>query len=311
MNKRLITPRQIFLALSYVTVNLSVWASPSLAGDPFRTDNPRNIGEQTEAAFESLFRDGNYEQAKSYLIAAEASEADEPLVYAMRASIGYIEEDWETLKTYTDKTLQTAEKLESQDPLRGNLYMAVGNFLEGTYNYKTQEDPLGAIRKLQKVFQHLDAAQSRAADDPELNLLKGYLDLLLAVHLPFSSPEQAIERFNENAAPDYLVNRGIAVAYRDLKQYDRALEFVERAMQSTPDNPELAYFKGHLLRHQSKITENDQERLALLKQALAYFDRALTKAEQLPPSVLKPIEREQRKSQETIQELTANASISQ
>ena len=309
MIKRLVTPQQILLALSCVTVNLSLWGSPSLAGDPFRTDNPRDIGDQTEAAFEALFRDGNYEQAKSYLTEAEATEADEPLVYAMRASIGYIEDDLETLKTYADKTLNSAEKLNSQDPLRGNLYMAVGNFLEGTYNFKKKEDTLGAISKLQKVFQYLDAAQSRAANDPELNLVKGYLDLVLAVNLPFSSPEQAISRFNDNAAPDYLVNRGIAVAYRDLKQYDRALEFVERAMQSSPDNPELAYFKGHLLRHQSKIAENEQERLALLKQAIAYFESALAKAEQLPESVLKPIEREQRKSLETIQELTSNASV--
>lgn len=309
MNKRLITPR-IFL-VSCVTVYLSLWSSPSLAGDPFRTDNPRNIGEQTEAAFEALFRQGNYEQAKSYLKVAETTEAEEPLVYAMRASIGYIEDDWETLKTYSQKTLQAAGKLESQDPLRGNLYMAVGNFLEGAYNFKSKEDTLGAIRKLQKVFQHLDEAQSRGANDPELNLLKGYLDLVLAVNLPFSSPEQAISRFNDNAAPDYLVNRGIAVAYRDLEQYDRALEFAERAMQSSPENPELAYLKGHLLRHQSKITENDQERLALLKQALGYFESALAKAEQLPSSVLKPIEREQRKSLETIAELTSNASVRQ
>ena len=309
MIKRLVTPQQILLALSCVTVNLSLWVSPSLAGDPFRTDNPRDIGAQTEAAFEALFRDGNYEQAKSYLTEAETTEAGEPLVYAMQASVGYLEDDWETLKTYADKTLQSAEKLESQDPLRGNLYMAVGNFLEGAYNFQKKEDTLEAIRKLQKVFQYLDAAQSRAANDPELNLIKGYLDLVLAVNLPFSSPEQAINRFNKNAAPDYLVNRGIAVAYRDLKQYDRALEFVERAMRSSPDNPELAYLKGHLLRHQSKIAENDQERLALLKQAIVYFDSALAKAEQLPESVLKPIEREQRKSLETIQELTSNASV--
>ncbi|MGF1478384.1 MAG: Sll0314/Alr1548 family TPR repeat-containing protein [Cyanophyceae cyanobacterium] len=294
---------KVLMTCSGVAMMLSVWGSSALAGDPFRTRNPRNIGEETEAAFEALFKAGDYQAAKSYLRAAEDTERDEPLVHAMQASLSYLEEDWETLKIYADKTLQTAAQLSAQDPLRGNLYLAVGHFLEGSYNFITKDDIIGAISKLQRVLQHLDKAEDSAANDPELNLIKGYLDLILAVNLPFSSPGDAIERLQEYAAPDYLVDRGIAVAYRDLEQYDRALKFAEQALQSSPDNPELLYLKGHLLRHQSKLAQREAESVALLEEAFGYFEQALAKADQLPKSVLKPIEKEHRKTQETLAEV--------
>ena len=74
------------------------------------------------------------------------------------------------------------------------------------------------------------------------------MDLLLAVNLPFSSPDQAIARFEDNAAPNYLVERGLAVAYRDLKDYDRALEYANKAFETAPENPEHYYLKGQILR---------------------------------------------------------------
>jgi hypothetical protein len=61
--------------------------TPAWAGDPFRTQNPRNIGDQTEAAFFAIFRDGNYPLAQTHLEKAMQSEPWEPLAYAMRASL--------------------------------------------------------------------------------------------------------------------------------------------------------------------------------------------------------------------------------
>jgi tetratricopeptide (TPR) repeat protein len=97
------------------------------------------------------------------------------------------------------------------------------------------------------VFQYLETAEKANPTDPELNLLKGYMDLILAVNLPFSSPQEAIERLETYGSPDYLVDRGIALAYRNLKQYDQALQFIDNALKATPNNPELMYLKGQIL----------------------------------------------------------------
>jgi tetratricopeptide (TPR) repeat protein len=291
--------RQLFVYLTFgLTLSLNFWASRALAGDPFRQANPRNIGKNTEAAFVAIFKEGNYQQAQQYLNLAKKSEADEPLAYAMQASLAYTNKDWETVKNYAGKTLQTAKKLTTKDPLRGNLYQAVGHALEGAYAYN-KEGAVNAIPKLQQIFTYFDEAEKNDAEDPEYNLLKGYLDLLMSTNLPFSTPEQAIERFEKFGAPDYLVDRGLAVAYRDLKQYDKAIQSVDRSLQLTPDNPEIFYLKGQILRKQGREENN----IPLLKQALEYFDKALKKSEQLTPDVLKTLKRERNKTQEKIQEL--------
>lgn len=280
MTARLNFPQRISLALSAMTVALSLWSGSALAGDPFRSSNPRNIGDKTEAAFEAIFRDGNYLQARQYLLEAKKTEANEPLVYVMQAYLAYFDGDLETLKTSGSKTLQVARQLKASDPLRSNLYVAVGTLLEGAYAFK-QQGPVGAIPKLQEGFEYLDAAEKVAPNDPELNLIKGYSDLILSIYLPFSTPEQAIERFEQYAKPDYMVDRSIAVAYRDLKQYDRALSYMDKALQVSPDNPELQYLKGQILRSQGRKTQN----VSLLKQALPYFEQAKKKEKQLPKSV--------------------------
>jgi tetratricopeptide (TPR) repeat protein len=296
---RLSTSKLIsFVGFCAFTLALNPWGDSALAKDPFRMNNARQIGDKTEEAFKELFEKGNYKKAQLHLIAAESSEEKEPLAHALRASLAYTDKDWDTLNTYAQKTLQTAEELESQDPLRGNLYLAVGHFLEGTYIYE-KEGPIGAIAKLQKVFEHLDLAEAQDAKDPEFNLLKGYMDLMLAVNLPFSNTSGAIERLKNYGAPDYLVERGIAVAYRDLNKYDQALDFVEQALQRTPENPELYYLKGQILREKS----NQQNDSSLLKEAIAFFEKALQKAEQFPASILKQLKREHQKAQKRLDEL--------
>ena len=275
-----------------------------LAADPFRSENSRDIGEHTEKAFKTIFFFGDYQGAKDPLQLAEKEETNEPLAYALQASLAFTEKDWETLKFYALKTIQSAEQLKATDPLRSNLYLAVGHFMEGTYRYE-KEGAVSAIQKLQLVFKYFDAAEDTDPDDPELNLIKGYVDLLLAVNLPFSSPEQAIARFEKYASPDYLVDRGIAVAYRDLKDYNKALESVNQALEIAPDNPEHYYLKGQILR---KIGKKNQD-ISILEDALKNFSKAEKKEAQLPSFIVKPLKREMRQTQEKIDEIkAANAS---
>lgn len=295
--------KQVLLILPFTFIPiLGISNNPVLAEDPFRSQQSRNIGEYTETAFKTLFFEGDYKTVDKYLSLAEAEETDEPLIYAIKASLAYTEEDWETLKTYALKTLETAQKLQPKDPVRGNLYLGVGHFLDGTYIYQ-KEGAFGAIQKLQLVFKYLDAAEDSNPNDPELNLIKGYIDLLLAVNLPFSSPEQAIARFQQYAAPDYLVERGLAVAYRDLKQYDKALEFANKALAIAPDNPEHHYLKGQILRQIGK----KQKSIPILEDALDYFARAASKSAQLPKFIIKPLDRETRQTQEKIDEIEAES----
>ena len=270
---------------------LNIWVSPSLGADPFRTIKPRNIGDKTEAAFKAIFQQGDYQTAERYLQQALSTEPNEPLAYAMKASLAYMNQDWATLDTYSKKTLETSQKLMTSDPLRGNLYTAVGDFLEGAVILSREGTLKGApqaLSRLRQVYDNLDKAEAISANDSELNLLKGYMDLMLAVNLPFANPEQAIERLQKNAAPRYLVDRGVAIAYRDLKQYNQALDYANRALKQTSDNPELYYLKAQILKEQAKKDTNQQ----LMQEAISNFDKALAKKSQLPTNLVKQIEHE-------------------
>lgn len=286
---------QLFGAIAATTVaftfNFSI--NPSLAADPFRTNNQHQIGDKTEAAFKAIFQDGNYQAAQRYLKQAEATEPNEPLAYAMRASLAYsLDKNLTSFTTYGNKTLETAQRLIPSDPLRGNLYAGVGYFLQGASILARDGTVKGtpeALSKLRLVYQHLDKAEAVSASDPEINLLRGYMDLMLAVNLPFSNPDQAIKRL-EKANPTYLAERGLAIGYRDLKQYDKALESVNRALTITANNPELFYLKGQILAEHSK-KQNDR---TMLQEAIANFDKAITKKAQLPANLTKQIERERR-----------------
>ncbi|PLZ11861.1 Sll0314/Alr1548 family TPR repeat-containing protein [Fischerella thermalis] len=287
---------QVSLAATLV---LNVWVNPSVAADPFRTKEARNIGDKTEAAFKAIFQQGDYKAAEAYLQQALISEPNEPLAYAMKASLAYTNKDWTTLDTYSKKTLEIGQKLIASDPLRGNIYTAVGHFLEGAALVRRQGTVNGAtqaLSKLQEVYKYLDKAQAISANDPELNLLKGYMDLMLAVNLPFANPQQAIERLDKNAAPEYLADRGIAYGYRDLKQYNQALEYVNRALKATSNNPEVYYLKAQILRGMAGKEKNQQ----LLQEAVINFDQALAKKSQLPAGLVKQIERERRKAAQDI-----------
>ena len=274
------------------------FSSSAQAKDPFRDKNARNIGKYTEEAFETIFLEGDYKTVDEPLNKAELKEPNEPLAHAMLASLAYTENDWESIKKYADKTLESAQLLSQTDPLRGNLYLAVGHFLDGAYIYE-KEGAIDAINKLQLVFKFLDRAEATDPNDPELNLIKGYMDLFLAVNLPFSKPEQAIARFEGYAAPNYLVERGLAVAYRDLEKYQEALKYADRAIEIAPQNPEHYYLKGQILRQIGKKENN----VKVLKVAVENFELALAKSAQLPNFVLETLEKENRLTKEKIAEI--------
>ena len=287
----LTTPLTIIILVSLG--NSSAWAK-----DPFRKENPRDIGKYTEKAFKTIFIKGDYKAVTKDLEDAESKEPDEPLAHALLASLAYTEKDWESIKKYAIQTLDTAQILSETDPVRGNLYLGVGHFLDGAYIYK-KEGALATINKLQLVFKHLDLAEDSDPSDPELNLIKGYIDLLLAVNLPFSSPDQAIARFEDYASPDYLVERGLAVAYRDLKEYNKALKYANKALEIAPENPEHYYLKGQILRKIGKNKNSTQ----VLAEAVENFELALAKSQQLPNFILETLERENRLTKEKIAEL--------
>lgn len=263
-----------------------------LAADPFRTANPHDIGEQTEAAFRTIFIEGDYQGAKPYLEAALESEADEPMPYALKAAIAYLDGDWETFGKYATKSREVAEQLTATDPLRGNLYTALGHFFEGAFILE-EEGSIKALPevflKLQQVFESFNNAERINPEDPELNLLKGYMDLMLAVALPFSDPAQAIARLEEHAAPPALVYRGLALGYRDLDEQEQATVALERAMELAPDNPDLYYLKAQILVRQDRDAEG-----------LTWFEKALDKEEQLVPGVVKQIRYEHCRTQNRI-----------
>ena len=295
--KKRFAPAILIMPIAVMTL-LGTSINSASAKDPFREKNARDIGKHTEKAFKTIFLEGDYETVGKELNEAEAKEPEEPLTYALLASLAYTEKDWENIKQYADRTLNSAQTLSQTDPVRGNLYLGVGHFLDGAYIYE-KEGALPAINKLQQVFKYLDRAEDADPNDPELNLIKGYMDLLLAVNLPFSSPDQAIARFEDNAAPNYLVERGLAVAYRDLKKYDKALKYADKAIATAPDNPEHYYLKGQILRKIGK----EKQSVKILNEAISNFELALDKSAQLPEFVLETLTSEHRKAQEKIVEI--------
>ena len=238
----------------------------------------------TEEAFEAFFKAGDYVGAREALDLAKDSEADEPLVHSMAASMAYLDEDWDALETEAALTRSTAEALLETDPLRGHIYSAVGIFMEGAHMMSTQgvaRSTPAALAMLQQVFGHIGEAEKIDNTDPELNLVKGFMDLMLAVNLPFSDPADAIERLSQYGNPEYLAYRGIALGYRDLGQMTDAMAAVEQALETAPDNPELFYLKAQLHRRQEETDDS-----------VAMFEKALEYAAQLPSSLARKIYKE-------------------
>lgn len=300
--------------------SLLLGSTSAWAGDPFRgNNNPSNISDRTEDAFEAMFKAGDYPEANR-IISRVQDDAD-PLVPALQAALAYNLSDDNTIPNmdrYVERTRNAAQALidqpnaSQQDQLRGNLYLAAAAFMEGAYEVRQSGDYVAAALKVQDIFRYLRQAdkidQEAGLRDPELNLVKGYIELLLSVNLPLSNPENAIENFEVNAAPDYLVHRGIAIAYRDLgykigannpnpsqvrdaiAHYKDAMKHVDAILKVSPKNPEIHYLQAQIFHEWSKLPE--QENREMLERAIDLFKSALAKVDQLPTELKGQIEHE-------------------
>ena len=275
------------LALGSVMLG-TVAAAPSWAKDPFGRNKP--IGDATEKVFRAIFDEGNYKKAESLLPAAEQADPDEPLLYALKASLLFAQSSKQDDTSKGDKpgfakaairTQETAKKLMEKDKARGQLYLAVGNFLESAHIIADKGIVSGtpdALGKLTNAFQALGESEKLDGNDPEFNLLKGSMDLMLAinVNLPLSDSGAAIARIEGIKQPKYVADRILAWGFRDMKQQDKAMAAVDRALASSPsENPELYYLKGQILVQQNKKPESVQ-----------WFQKALAKKDYLTPSLI-------------------------
>jgi len=257
------------------------------AGDPFRTgEGSRPISDATEAVFVAVFQEGDYVKAKTLLPTALKTSSQEPLTLTMAAGMAYLDSNWADLNRYANQTLQVAQKLSAKDPLRSNLYQAVGNFLLAAYDMSEGgAGPVAgvalALMRAQDVFGYLNQAKAINPNDPELNLIQGFIEWGVANNLGIFKIEDAISRLQNQAAPPYLSYRGVALAYRDLNQSQLALEAIEKALAAAPNNPELLYLKAQILSQAGN------------KQAsLSFFNQALAMSNQLPPDLIKQIQLE-------------------
>lgn len=292
--------RRIVRLTGAAIMTLGLWTGSALARDPFRATNPRPINENTQAAFEAFFKKGDYKSAANYL---KQLDPNDPLSLAMRASLTYSdmlgERDQarkaamlEEFQVYATQTRSAAEQLLGNDPLRGNLYLAVSHFFDGVYAFTKEGTVRGTAKvlgELQQILKYLNEAEAKSPDDPELNLLRGYIDVYSGIYLPFSSPNKGIERLQKFASPRYLADRGLAMGYLEMKEYDKALTAVESAIAAAPENPELWYLKSRILSRQGK----DQE-------SIPYLERAIAKKDQLPTGLVREMERALRKTRERV-----------
>jgi tetratricopeptide (TPR) repeat protein len=265
-----------FISVSLLTALITAaTVMPSFAADPFRSQNARAIGSETQKAFELMFKDGNYTAAVKQLDLAVRTEANEPLLFALRASTFYAREDYLGMRVAGQRVRVNAEALKGKDNLRAYIYLAASDLIEAGYIVKTEgvSSAPKALPLVQSVFDNIQKAKDISPNDPELNLIKGYIDMLIASVLPLSDLETALESLKQYAAPDYL-------KWRDARKPDLALDAVNKALTSAPNNPELHYLKGQVLWMQSDSN---------IPTAKKQFELALSKSKQLNPSLLDEI----------------------
>lgn len=294
------TVQKVAQFTSAAIVAISLWAGSVVAKDPFRTTNPRPINANTQAAFEAFFKKGDYKATANYL---KQLDPNDPLSLSMKASLTYSdmlgERDQgkkaamlEEFQAYAVQTRQAAERLVGSDPLRGNLYLAVSHFFDGVYAFTKEGTVKGTAKvlgELQQIIKYLNEAEAKSPDDPELNLLRGYIDVYSGIYLPFSSPNKGIERLQKFASPRYVADRGLAMGYLEMKEYDKAMVAVDSAIAAAPENPELWYLKSRILAKQGK----DQD-------SIPYLERAIAKKDQLPTGLVREMERALRKTRERL-----------
>jgi len=120
----------------------------------------------------------------------------------MKASLAYTNKDLNSFNSYGQKTLAAAA-VDGKRPLRGNLYAAVGHFLQGAVmtRDRTVKGTPQALAELRQVYEYMDRAEAISSTDQN-SIYRGYMDLMRSIYL--SNPEQAIERLEKFAGPRYL-----------------------------------------------------------------------------------------------------------
>lgn len=269
-----------------VVLSLSL-ALPLYAKDPFRSTKARAIGNETSTAFATLFRDGNYRGAVPQIDRAVRMNSNEPLAHTMGALVAFLEEDMNTMRQRGASIKRSAQGLQKNDKLRSHIYLAVGDLVEASYLFKSEG--ISSVPKvlplIQNVLSELRTANSIDPEDPELNLLRGLIDILISSVssslIPSNDVETSLTRLRQFSAPDYLRWGGVAVAYRDARQPAPALEAIDKALVIAPQNPILQYFKGQIHWMQGNKTE-----------AKRFYQLALTRASQLPDRFIKDVQTE-------------------
>jgi tetratricopeptide (TPR) repeat protein len=273
--------KKILVALPLLALLVS---HRSLAADPFRTGaNARPFGTALEKAFEDFFRSGNYLNSSRKLAAAQLENPNEPLVYTLKAALAYLNSQPQQLEALAQKTREVSLALEATDKPRSHLYRGLADGLEGASYYLKDGDVglVTAFPKISSMILEIDKARQLAPEDPEINLIVGYINTVEA-KLPGRSHKynEALDAFRK-ANPSYLAYRGQALVYRETKNYPQAQMMVDKALADAPQNPDLLYLKAQLFALQKKPTE-----------AVAFFDKALSFGKQLPESTKKQIRKE-------------------
>ncbi|WP_017324632.1 Sll0314/Alr1548 family TPR repeat-containing protein [Synechococcus sp. PCC 7336] len=276
---------------------LLLQAPAARASDPFRVGSEaRPMPPEVSTAIDTYFCEGNYTHLPAQLDAAETAVPNEPMVYLARAAYAYIQEDYEAIPPMVDKTLQVSTALEASDPIRSHIYAGVSYGMRAGHRVVEDGIALGLPRALpdvNKMFGELRAARRIDPNDPELNLVSGFIDLLLTRH------EEAIEQFERVNYPPHLAYRAQALAFRDMGNDEEALERVDLAIATGCDNPELYYLKAQILR---KLQEHQA--------SLDWFDRALAYSDQLPEPVIEQIQYERGRTNRHFQRLQQQAAAS-
>ncbi|MFM7323662.1 MAG: hypothetical protein ACKO4L_01835, partial [Nodosilinea sp.] len=88
---------------------------PAWGADPFRVNQPHDIGPAGEAVFTALFYEDDYSAARQLARTAIAQEPQEPINYAITAALNYLSNDLEGLLQQARLTQQTADALKGKD----------------------------------------------------------------------------------------------------------------------------------------------------------------------------------------------------
>ena len=281
-----LTPKLITRVAGAALLSLTL-ALPLHAKDPFRSTKARAIGNETSAAFTTLFRDGDYRSALPQIDRAMKANSNEPLAHTMGALVAFFQQDMNTMRQRGTSIKQTAQALQRTDKLRSHIYLAVADLVEASYLFKTEG--ISGVPKIlpliQNVLNELRTANSIDPEDPELNLLRGLIDILISSVssslIPANDVETSLTRLRQFSAPDYLRWGGVAVAYRDARQPAPALEAIDKALAVAPQNPMLHYFKGQIHWIQGNIPE-----------AKRFYQMTLSRAPQLPTQFIKDVQTE-------------------